>query len=79
MEDVRTEIVTDWPTYNKENYNEFKKNRLNNNALLKHGMRRSMDNLLEVETTNFGKRFQVGTYSLRFSFVCLRHSPSQHQ
>lgn len=59
MEDVRTEIVTDWPTYNKENYNEFKKNRLNNNALLKHGMRRSMDNLLEVETTNFGKRFQV--------------------
>lgn len=62
MEDVRTEIVTDWPTYNKENYNEFKKNRLNNNngALgLKHGVRRSMDNLLEVETTNFGKRFQV--------------------
>lgn len=63
MEDVRTEIVTDWPTYNKENYNEFKKNRLNNNnALLKHGMRRSMDNLLEVETTNFGKRFQVGKH-----------------
>lgn len=59
MEDVRTEIVTDWPTYNKENYNEFKKNRLNNNGLLKHGMRRSMDNLLEVETTNLGKRFQV--------------------
>lgn len=60
MEDVRTEIVTDWPTYNKENYNEFKKNRLNNGGplgLMKH--RRSMDNLLEVETTNFGKRFQV--------------------
>lgn len=63
MEDVRTEIVTDWPTYNKENYNEFKRNRLNNGGplgLLKHDVRRSMDNLLEVETTNFGKRFQVG-------------------
>lgn len=62
MEDVRTEIVTDWPTYNKENYNEFKKNRLNNNGalgLMKHGVRRSMDNLLEVETSSFGKRFQV--------------------
>lgn len=59
MEDVRTEIVTDWSSYNKENYAEFKKNRLNNNGLMKHGMRRSMDNLLEVETTNFGKRFQV--------------------
>lgn len=66
MEDVRTEIVTDWPTYNKENYNEFKKNRLNNNGALgmKHGVRRSMDNLLEVETTNFGKRFQVRTQSI---------------
>lgn len=60
MEDVRTEIVTDWPTYNKENYNEFKKNRLNNNiGMMKHGVRRSMDNLLEVETSSFGKRFQV--------------------
>lgn len=68
MEDVRTEIVTDWPTYNKENYNEFKKNRLNNGGsagngaglgLMKHGVRRSMDNLLEVETSNFSKRFQV--------------------
>lgn len=72
MEDVRTEIVTDWPTYNKENYNEFKKNRLNNGGnggaaagnagplgLMKHGVRRSMDNLLEVETSSFGKRFQV--------------------
>ncbi|XP_031632485.1 WD repeat-containing protein 47 isoform X4 [Contarinia nasturtii] len=62
MEDVRTEIVTDWPTYNKENYNEFKKNRLNNNGalgLMKHGVRRSMDNLLEVETSSFGKRFQI--------------------
>lgn len=60
MEDVRTEIVTDWPTYNKENYNEFKKNRLNNNiGMMKHGVRRSMDNLLEVETSSLGKRFQV--------------------
>lgn len=69
MEDVRTEIVTDWPTYNKENYNEFKKNRLNNNGalgLMKHGVRRSMDNLLEVETSNFGKRFQVGQWILFF-------------
>lgn len=67
MEDVRTEIVTDWPTYNKENYNEFKKNRLNNNiGMMKHGVRRSMDNLLEVEATNFGKRFQVGFSSTFF-------------
>lgn len=70
MEDVRTEIVTDWPTYNKENYNEFKKNRLNNNnGMLKYGMRRSMDNLLEVETTNFGKRFQVGNRHFVFVFT----------
>lgn len=63
MEDVRTDIVIDWPTYNKENYNEFKRNRLNYGvplSLLKPDMRRSMDNLLEVQTTNFGKRFQVG-------------------
>lgn len=73
MEDVRTEIVTDWPTYNKENYNEFKKNRLNNNALLKHGMRRSMDNLLEVETTNFGKRFQVRQFTHNNKSLSLSH------
>lgn len=75
MEDVRTEIVTDWPTYNKENYNEFKKNRLNNNGalgLMKHGVRRSMDNLLEVETSNFGKRFQVGDCFFFLSFFFFR-------
>lgn len=74
MEDVRTEIVTDWPTYNKENYNEFKKNRLNNNGafgLGKHGVRRSMDNLLEVDTTNFGKRFQVRHI---YHIICLLSS-----
>lgn len=63
MEDVRTDIVIDWPTYNKENYNDFKRNRLNYGgplSLMKQDVRRSMDNLLEVETANFGKRFQVG-------------------
>lgn len=69
MEDVRTEVVTDWSTYNKDNYNEFKKNRLNNNGalgLMKHGMaRRSMDNLLEVDT-NYGKRFQVRVKNILF-------------
>lgn len=71
MEDVRTEIITDWPTYNKENYIEFKRNRLNNGGplgLLKHDVRRSMDNLLEVETTNFGKRFQVGYISIIINY-----------
>lgn len=61
MEDVRSEIATDWHTYNKENYNEFKRNRLNNGGplgLLKNDVRRSMDNLLEAETS-FGKTFQV--------------------
>lgn len=79
MEDVRTEIVTDWPTYNKENYNEFKKNRLNNNGLLKHGMRRSMDNLLEVETTNLGKRFQVGITNInKWSRNILQTNKKKH-
>lgn len=64
MEDVRTEIVTDWTTFNKENYNEFKRNKLSNNGafgLMRHGARRSMDNLLEVDTEFNGKqqRFQV--------------------
>lgn len=61
MEDVRSEIVTDWHTYNKENFNEFKRNHLNNGgplSLMKNDVRRSMDNLLEVETS-FGKTFQV--------------------
>lgn len=66
MEDVRTEIVTDWTTFNKENYNEFKRNKLSNNrafGLMKHGARRSMDNLLEVDTDFGGKqRFQVRTF-----------------
>lgn len=68
MEDVRTEIVTDWTTYNKENYNEFKKNRLNNNnnkggamgAMKQACTRRSMDNLLEVDANFVKQRFQVG-------------------
>lgn len=67
MEDVRTEIVTDWTTYNKENYNEFKKNqRLNNGGAMgsvKHaGTRRSMDNLLEVDANFVKQRFQVGIF-----------------
>lgn len=67
MEDVRTEVVTDWPTYNKENYNEFKKNRLNNNGalgLMKHSTRRSMDNLLEMESNYSTKRYQVEFFSI---------------
>lgn len=64
MEDVRTEIVTDWTTYNKENYNEFKKNRLNNGGpmgmMKQTGTRRSMDNLLEVDANFVKQRFQVG-------------------
>lgn len=60
MEDVRAEIITDWPSYNKDNYIEFKKNRIYGSALGgKHSTRRSMDNLLEVDTANFSKRFQV--------------------
>lgn len=73
MEDVRTEIVTDWATYNKENYNEFKKNRLNNGGgvgLMKQaaGTRRSMDNLLEVDANFVKQRFQVGNFSFALGF-----------
>lgn len=77
MEDVRTEIVTDWATYNKENYNEFKKNRLNNGGamgLMKHaGTRRSMDNLLEADANFVKQRFQVGI-DLNFNVGCYRFS-----
>lgn len=81
MEDVRTEIVTDWPTYNKENYNEFKKNRLNNGGavgLMKQaGTRRSMDNLLEVDPNFVKQRFQVGNLFDFFLFA-LRFFSSSH-
>lgn len=78
MEDVRTEVITDWPTYNKENYNEFKKNRLNNGGAMgqmkQAGTRRSMDNLLEVDANFVKQRFQVGhlcSISFFVFFKCL--------
>lgn len=65
MEDVRTEVTTDWAAYNnKDSFNNFGKAR-NGHAMSplgqlhgKSNTRRSMDNLLEVDTT-YGKRFQV--------------------
>lgn len=74
MEDVRTEIVTDWPSYNKDNYNEFKKGRINNGNGMglmntKHATRRSMDNLLEVDTS-YGKHFKVWYNFVDHLIVC---------
>lgn len=61
MEDVRTEIVTDWAAYNnKDSFNHFGKMR-NGLSNGKSNTRRSMDNLLDVDTA-YGKHFQVCFY-----------------
>ena len=58
MEDVRTDVVVDWPTYIKDNFNNLNNGR-ELNAVTKHvSSRRSMDNLLKVDTS-YGKGFQV--------------------
>lgn len=65
MEDVRTEIVTDWAAYNnKDSFNHFGKMR-NGLSNGKSNTRRSMDNLLDVDTA-YGKHFQVCFYIYRF-------------
>lgn len=66
MEDVRTEIVTDWTAQNiKEGFNHLGRTTRITNGLNKlngkNNVRRSMDNLLEVETA-YGKPFQVGLF-----------------
>lgn len=72
MEDVRTEIVTDWTAQNgKEGFNHLGRTRILNglNKLNgKNNVRRSMDNLLEVDTA-YGKPFQVGSLMVRPSRV----------
>lgn len=62
MEDVRTEIVTDWKAYNngKDSFQNLGGKIRNGLASSKMGTRRSMDNLLDVDTV-YGKHFQVIT------------------
>lgn len=73
MEDVRTEVVTDWPTYIKDNFNNLNNGReiMGNTSVssTKNGQtRRSMDNLLKVDTS-FGRGFQVSIiYTLYYFF-----------
>lgn len=75
MEDVRNDVVVDWPPHNTNNNNNSKNNIglnrihpmvIGNNSG-KIGTRRSMDNLLEIDTS-FGKKFQVVVY-FRFLYV----------
>lgn len=64
MEDVRTDVVTsDWPTYIKDNFNNLNNGRDNivnggSNSAKLGNTRRSMDNLLKVDTS-YGRGFQV--------------------
>lgn len=60
MEDIRAGIVVERPTSYKENFVEHKLQSNNGKDLdkAKHSTRRSMDNLLRVDT-NFGRHFQV--------------------
>lgn len=64
MEDVRTDVVTsDWPTYIKDNFNNLNNGRDNiinggSNSAKMGNTRRSMDNLLKVDTS-YGRGFQV--------------------
>lgn len=60
MEDIRASIVVERPTSYKENFVEHKLQSNNGKDLdkTKHSTRRSMDNLLRVDT-NFGRHFQV--------------------
>lgn len=62
MEDVRTDVVVDWPTYIKDNFNNLNNGREligNNNGIKNGNTRRSMDNLLKVDTSSYGRGFQV--------------------
>lgn len=72
MEDVRNDVVVDWPPHNTNNnsINMVGLNRIHpmvigNNSSGKIGTRRSMDNLLEIDTS-FGKKFQVVCCLLSF-------------
>ncbi|KAJ6644526.1 hypothetical protein Bhyg_09495 [Pseudolycoriella hygida] len=60
MEDIRASVVVERPTSYKENFVEHKLQSNNGKDLdkAKHSTRRSMDNLLRVDT-NFGRHFQV--------------------
>lgn len=65
MEDIRASIVVERPTSYKENFVDHKLQSNNGKDLdkTKHSTRRSMDNLLRVDT-NFGRHFQVLFYIL---------------
>lgn len=71
MEDVRNDVVVDWPPHitNNNSKNMVGLNRIHpmigNNNSGKIGTRRSMDNLLEIDTS-FGKKFQVVCCLLSF-------------
>lgn len=62
MEDVRTDVVVDWPTYIKDNFNNLNNGRephAMTNGIRHGNTRRSMDNLLKVDTSCYGRGFQV--------------------
>lgn len=70
MEDIRASIIVERPTSYKENFVEHKLQSNNGKDLdkTKHSTRRSMDNLLRVDT-NFGRHFQVLlTFVVMFHF-----------
>lgn len=69
MEDIRASIIVERPTSYKENFVEHKLQSNNGKDLdkTKHSTRRSMDNLLRVDT-NFGRHFQV-----LLTFVVMLH------
>lgn len=60
MEDISASIIVERPTSYKENFVDHKLQSHNGKDFdkTKHSTRRSMDNLLRVDT-NFGKHFQV--------------------
>lgn len=83
MEDVRTEIVTDWKAYNngKDSFQHIN-GKLRGNGLgsAKINTRRSMDNLLDVDTV-YGKQFQVmltgRTTNYEWLTCCTLHMPTR--
>lgn len=94
MEDVRSDVVVDWPTYIKDNFKNLNNGRelpptspssnggggastavptMLTTATKHTNTRRSMDNLLKVDT-NFGRPFQVRYVVL----CCERRSASKY-